>query len=121
MTADGDGPVPISVRKRGEDAPLVVVKSRSHPSPELAEFLGGLSIESEVSAGSSLKFCLVAEGEADIYPRLGPTMEWDTAAGQAIVEEAGGTVRDMQGRRFAYNKESLKNDFFVVRGSRTRP
>ena len=100
------------------DKPMVVVQSRSHPSEELERYLETFSIDSVVSAGSSLKFCLVAEGRAHIYPRLGPTMEWDTAAGQAIVEEAGGRVLDMDGRRFSYNKESLKNSYFIVEGSR---
>jgi len=76
---------PLSVRASQPGAALTVVKSRSHPSPELEKFLSRYVVGEEVAAGSALKFCLVAEGRADLYPRLGPTMEWDTAAGQAIV------------------------------------
>jgi len=105
----------LSVRTLADGSPVTVVKSRSHPSPELARFLSNYHVGEEVSAGSALKFCLVAEGRADLYPRLGPTMEWDTAAGQAIVEEAGGQVLDLEGRRFRYNKESLRNGPFYVK------
>ncbi len=67
--------------------------------------------------GSSLKLCLVAEGSADLYPRLGPTMEWDTAAAQCIVEVAGGAVEDTNGIRLCYNKSDLLNPEFVVSGN----
>ena len=68
-----------------------------------------------VSSGSSLKFCLVAEGKADVYPRFAPTMEWDTAAGQAVVELAGGIVLNWETKkRLEYNKENLLNPFFIV-------
>jgi 3'(2'), 5'-bisphosphate nucleotidase len=89
--------------------------SRSHPSAELEEYLRGLPVAEVISAGSSLKLCAVAEGRADVYPRLGPTMEWDTAAGQAVVEAAGGEVVDLHGCALAYNKESLLNPSFVAR------
>jgi len=70
-----------------------------------------------ISSGSSLKLCLVAEGIADVYPRFGPTMEWDTAAGQAIVEQAKGTVMDTQTNEpLNYNKNNLLNPFFIVSG-----
>jgi 3'(2'), 5'-bisphosphate nucleotidase len=70
-----------------------------------------------ISAGSSLKFCLVAEGTADVYPRFAPTMEWDTAAGQAIVEHAGGAVLKYEtGVPLRYNKENLLNPWFIVKG-----
>ncbi len=108
----------IHARQIAPETPVVVVSSRSHPSKDLEKYLKALSIKSVLSAGSSLKLCLVAEGRADIYPRLGPTMEWDTAAGQAIVEEAGGSVLDMDGSRFIYNKESLRNGHFIVEGAR---
>ena len=65
--------------------------------------------------GSSLKFCLIAEGAADVYPRNGPTMEWDTAAAQCILEEAGGSVTDLEGNTIRYNKEVLLNSGFVAR------
>lgn len=100
---------------------LTIVGSRSHQTTEFEEYIkimretfGDLDF---ISAGSSLKFCLVAEGLADIYPRLGPTMEWDTAAGQVIVEEAGGqVVRQGGGGPLRYNKEELKNPNFIVFG-----
>ena len=66
--------------------------------------------------GSSLKLCVVAEGLADLYPRLGPTMEWDTAAGHAVVEAAGGTVLQSNGQALVYNKENLLNPYFIVSG-----
>ena len=68
-----------------------------------------------ISSGSSLKLCLVAEGKADVYPRFGPTMEWDTAAGQAIVEQAKGTVMETETNEpLSYNKSNLLNPFFIV-------
>ena len=103
------------------DRPFTIIGSRSHPSPELEEFVEVKRREYRevklISAGSSLKFCLVAEGGADIYPRTGPTMEWDTAAGQAIVENAGGRVLDYNTHDpLMYNKEKLLNPWFVVMG-----
>jgi 3'(2'), 5'-bisphosphate nucleotidase len=102
------------------DLPYTIVGSRSHASPELEQF-----IEAQrqihpnlqfVAAGSSLKFCLVAEGRAHIYPRSGPTMEWDTAAGQAVAERAGACVMHWNSREpLTYNKESLLNPWFVVK------
>ncbi len=105
----------VSTRKAG----LVVVGSRSHATPELSAYVDRLRERyGEVgfaSRGSSLKFCLVAEGTADIYPRMGPTMEWDTAAGQIIVEEAGGrVVRAETGVPLQYNKQQLINPFFIA-------
>lgn len=101
---------------------FTAIASRSHMSDETSSFLEGLKKEHGeveiVSAGSSLKFCLVAEGSADIYPRFGPTMEWDTAAGQAIVEITGGTVIQHEtGSPLRYNKENLLNPWFIVRRS----
>jgi len=98
---------------------FTVVGSRSHVSEEFESYVriveqrhGAVEI---ISAGSSLKFCLVAEGSADIYPRLGPTMEWDTAAGQIIVEEAGGRVLEVGGTKsLAYNKACLVNSHFIA-------
>jgi 3'(2'), 5'-bisphosphate nucleotidase len=103
---------------------LTLVGSRSHVTKELEAYYqqmrdkyGELAI---VSTGSSLKFCMVAEGQADVYPRLGPTMEWDTAAGQIIAEEAGAQVVEYETRTpLRYNKENLLNPFFlVIRGNR---
>ena len=109
-------PVPIAVRKPAA-RPAVVVGSRSHANPDLAQRLEAIGPHRLVSMGSSLKFCLVAAGEADFYPRLGPTSEWDTAAAQALVEAAGGQVVTLDGRRLAYNtRESLLNPHFLVFG-----
>ena len=95
---------------------LVALSSRSHRAPEVDAFLADYKIASETKAGSSLKFCLIAEGSADIYPRLGRTMEWDTAAGHAIVLFAGGTVTDLDGNELNYGKPGFENPHFVVRG-----
>jgi 3'(2'), 5'-bisphosphate nucleotidase len=94
----------------------IAVASRSHNSPETEAFLTKAGIEDCVSAGSSLKFCLVAAGEADIYPRFGPTMEWDTAAGQAVLEAAGGVVFAPDGSVFGYGKQALRNGNFIALG-----
>jgi 3'(2'), 5'-bisphosphate nucleotidase len=102
-----------------KNQPVTIVGSRSHATAELEAFVEGKRKEfgdvEFISAGSSLKQCLVAEGRADIYPRTGPTMEWDTAAGQAIVESAGGRVIHFDtGESLVYNKENLLNPWFVV-------
>ena len=100
---------------------LTVIGSRSHTSEEFTEFVKQLNQKHEnvefISSGSSLKLCLVAEGKADVYPRFGPTMEWDTAAGQAIVEQAKGTVMETETNEpLSYNKSNLLNPFFIVSG-----
>ncbi|MCG8306711.1 MAG: 3'(2'),5'-bisphosphate nucleotidase CysQ [Cytophagales bacterium] len=95
----------------------IAVGSRSHASEEEAQLLKSYGVTKTIAVGSSLKFCMVAEGKADIYYRHGPTMEWDTAAGQAVVEAAGGTVNDYKNnKRFQYNKEKLLNNSFIVKG-----
>ena len=99
--------------------PVRVVASRSHLNEDTRVFIAGVEAEhgpaTLVSIGSSLKLCLIAEGSADVYPRLAPTSEWDTAAGQAVVEAAGGTVTDYAtGSRLRYNKADLLNPFFVA-------
>jgi 3'(2'), 5'-bisphosphate nucleotidase len=94
-----------------------VVKSRSHPSPNLQALLELLPDHDVVMRGSALKFCSVAKGEADFYPRFGPTWEWDTAAGNAIVLAAGGVMVDLQGKEFLYNKPTLLNGPFMVASS----
>lgn len=115
-------PERIRVRRADPGRGLAVVQSRSHPSPELAAYLEKVPVAESVSVGSSLKFCAVAEGRADLYPRLGPTMEWDTAAGQAIVTCAGGSVTDLLGSPLVYNKEDLHNPHFLVAGDpKARP
>lgn len=94
---------------------LTVTASRSHGAEELERFLARLKVRARVSAGSALKFCMVAEGEADIYPRFGPTWEWDTAAGHAIVLEAGARVVDTKGDgELQYNKPVLKHSGFIA-------
>jgi 3'(2'), 5'-bisphosphate nucleotidase len=99
---------------------FVIMGSRSHGSPALEEFVAKARIENAqvelAPAGSSLKICRVAEGSADVYPRLGPTMEWDTAAGHAIAKFAGKGLTDWEtGAELTYNKENLLNSWFVVR------
>jgi 3'(2'), 5'-bisphosphate nucleotidase len=111
---------PIAVRSNAA-SPLRVVGSRSHPSAELAAYLAGLPQYDITDMGSSLKICLVAEGAADIYPRLGPTSEWDTAAAQAILESAGGRMIDIAGRPLRYNsKDALLNPHFLAFGDQRR-
>jgi 3'(2'), 5'-bisphosphate nucleotidase len=119
--ADARGaPQPIAVRARAT-TPLRVVGSRSHPTPELAQYLAGLPPHEITDMGSSLKICLVAEGAADIYPRLGPTSEWDTAAAQAILESAGGRMIDLAGLPLRYNsKDDLLNPHFLAFGDQQR-
>jgi len=94
--------------------PARVATSRSHPSPDLARLLALLPHHQTLIKGSAAKFCAVAAGEADFYPRLGPTSEWDTAAGQAIVTAAGGVMVDTEGQPFHYNKPVLVNGSFFV-------
>ena len=95
----------------------IAVRSKSHPSPEEEAVLKSHNVVDSISVGSSLKFCMVAEGKADIYYRHGPTMEWDTAAGQAVLEAAGGKVYKNTGSEvFTYNKESLLNGSFLCLG-----
>lgn len=108
---------PIAVRAPSGDG-LVAVASRSHRDAATEAFLAGLSVAGLRSVGSSLKFCLVAEGEADVYPRFGPTMEWDTAAGQAVLEAAGGRVVTPEGAPFRYGKAGAawRNSAFIAWG-----
>jgi 3'(2'), 5'-bisphosphate nucleotidase len=105
----------------GRSGPIRVVGSRSHPSGALAGYLGRLGPHELKPMGSSLKICLVAEGAADLYPRLGPTSEWDTAAAQAILESAGGSMIDVTGQPLRYNtKDELLNPHFLAFGNRRR-
>lgn len=112
-------PIGSEARKVQADRPVRVVASRSHFSDETRHFVETLEstygATEIVNAGSSVKFCIVAEGGADVYPRFGPTMEWDTAAGQMVAEESGCFVRHGDhSRRLSYNKQSLLNPSFVV-------
>jgi len=115
--SDGGGPgVPIHVRAPAP-VPVRVAGSRSHRGSSLDEVLARLGPHTLVAMGSSLKFCLVAEGEADFYPRLGPTSEWDTAAAQAMLEAAGGAVLDLDGEPLRYNtRPEVLNPSFIARG-----
>jgi 3'(2'), 5'-bisphosphate nucleotidase len=111
--AQGGAQVPIQVS--APQNPLRVVGSRSHASAETAGYLARLGPHEMKGIGSSLKFCLVAEGNADLYPRFGPTSEWDTAAGQAVLEAAGGHVTRPDGHRLRYNcRDSLINGDFLA-------
>jgi len=107
---------PLSTRAAPEK--LVALASRSHRDAETEAFLVRIPCGDVTSAGSSLKFCVVAEGEADVYPRFGPTMEWDTAAGDAVLRAAGGVVLQQNGAPFAYGKaeSGLRNGAFVAWG-----
>lgn len=108
---------PIQVRPTPSTDGLIVVASRSHRSPETETYLQNFNVTEFMSAGSSLKFCLVAKGQADLYPRHGRTMEWDTAAGHAILNSAGGEVIQLDGSPLTYGKLSrgLDNPYFIAR------
>ena len=105
---------PIAVKPHTAGEPIKVVASRSHSDARTEALLKQLGDHQCVSMGSSLKLCLVAEGAAHFYPRLGPTMEWDTAAAHAVVTAAGGAVCDMNGEELRYNKADLHNPEFLV-------
>ena len=110
----------VSLPFEGHKSKYTVVASRSHMNPETKEYIDRIRHQYEdvevISAGSALKICLVAEGKADIYPRFGPTMEWDTAAGHAIAKYAGKNILLTDERtELRYNKENLMNPWFVVR------
>jgi 3'(2'), 5'-bisphosphate nucleotidase len=106
---------PIRVRPTPAEG-LTVVSSRSHSTPETEDYLAACKVSDRVSVGSSLKFCLVAAAEADFYPRLGPTMEWDTAAGHAVLVAAGGSVWAPGGVPLRYGKPGFRNSFFIASG-----
>lgn len=108
-------PTTISVRHRG--AAVVITGSKSHEMPEFMEpFLAKYNVERKVVIGSSLKFCLVAEGIADLYPRFGPTCEWDIGAGHAVVRAAGGRVHTFDGIEITYKKARFLNSRFLAEG-----
>jgi 3'(2'), 5'-bisphosphate nucleotidase len=120
IDADPDGTMPsmgtsIAVRQ-APAAGLTAVASRSHRTPETDALLANYPVVEFRSIGSSLKFCLVAAGEADIYPRIGTTMEWDTAAGHAVLAAAGGSVTGLDGEPFVYGKPGFRNGNFIARG-----
>src|SRR5262245_36235904 len=108
---------PIRVRTPPADG-MVAAVSRSHRDARTDSFLASYRLANRIAAGSSIKFCLVATGEADLYPRYGRTMEWDTAAGQAVLEAAGGSVNTFEGERLSYGKvgRGFVNPDFVASG-----
>lgn len=95
--------------------PLLVVASRSHQNDETKAYLANLPEHELTPKGSSLKICIIAEGKADLYPRLGPTMEWDIGAAQAILEAAGGSLTTTDGKPITYNKQNLLNPHFIAK------
>jgi len=116
VARDGGPASSISVRPSPASG-VTIVASRRHGDPEaIDKLLRGHPVADRKTAGSSLKFCLVAEGEADIYPRFGRTMEWDTAAGQAVLTAAGGHVTDEHGAPFTYGKPGFENPPFIAWG-----
>ncbi len=114
----GSAPQRISARMPASDG-LVIIASRTHRDQKTDEYLNMYSVKEFLAAGSSLKFCLVAAGEADLYPRHGRTMEWDTAAGHAVLAAAGGSVTLLDGTPLLYGKteRGMDNPFFVARGA----
>mgnify|MGYP000743016715 CR=1 FL=1 len=113
---EGEKKTLLSINGKAENR--IAVRSKSHAAVEEEVLLEKYKVTDTISVGSSLKFCMVAEGKADIYYRHGPTMEWDTAAGQAVVQGAGGKVYkgDTEEELFSYNKENLLNGSFLVLG-----
>jgi len=112
---DGAGEETITARVPPADG-LTVAVSRSHRDTATDDFMKTVKVAGEAVGGSSLKFCLVAEGAADLYPRFGRTMEWDTAAGHAVLRAAGGSVRTVEGAELGYGKAGRDNPSFIARG-----
>ncbi|MEQ9690914.1 MAG: 3'(2'),5'-bisphosphate nucleotidase CysQ [Bauldia litoralis] len=114
---------PIVVRTCGGDTKVDVVASKSHRTPETDDYINRYPVGDLVSAGTSLKFCLVAEGKADLYPRMGTTMQWDTAAGDAVLRAAGGQVVSLDGTPFPYGPNgeagaaAFRNEWFIAAGA----
>ena len=113
-TSLADGARSELVPKQPDNAALVVVASRSHLNAETQQFIDANPVRQTTNAGSSLKFCLLAAGEADLYPRFGPTMEWDTAAGHAVLLAAGGFVEEISGAPLDYGKADYRNPHFIA-------
>lgn len=107
---------PISARKIPSAGATVIASRRHGSGTALDEFLADFVVNDMISAGSSLKFCRVASGQADLYPRFGRTMEWDTAAGHAVLRAAGGSVRNLDGTPLIYGKAGFENPHFIARG-----
>lgn len=114
---EGDGPAKKITVRTPPTKGLTVVASRRHGSnAEIEKFLNGRKVTQQITCGSSLKFCVVASGEADLYPRFGPTMEWDTAAGHAVLAAAGGCLTTPDGEDFLYRKADFRNGNFIAWG-----
>ena len=117
LAVAGEPPQPITARAKPSDG-VIVLASRSHnEGDELDRYLEEHHVAERIAAGSSLKFCRVAEGLADLYPRFGRTMEWDTAAGHAVLAAAGGRVDTLDGKPMRYGKPGFENPNFVARGN----
>lgn len=113
---EGRGERPIATRRPAGDG-MTVVASRSHgDGAALDSFLAGYTVRERIACGSSLKFCALAEGRADLYPRFGPTCEWDTAAGHAVLAAAGGRVETADGKPLSYRKPEFRNPDFIAYG-----
>jgi 3'-phosphoadenosine 5'-phosphosulfate (PAPS) 3'-phosphatase len=112
---------------RRAQAPITVVASRSHRTPETDAFIGRFEVGELINRGSSVKFCAVAEGKADLYPRMGTTMQWDTAAGEAILRAAGGSVATTEGVPLFYGRgpapgaDAFRNPWFIATGGMGLP
>jgi 3'(2'), 5'-bisphosphate nucleotidase len=107
---------PCKVRRRNRDEGVIVIASRSHRDEKTDNYLATINVSTTTSVGSSVKFCMIAEGKADLYPRFGRTMEWDTAAGHAVLKAAGGHVRDTSGAELGYGKfqGGFENPSFIA-------
>jgi 3'(2'), 5'-bisphosphate nucleotidase len=117
MARDADGGARAITARKTPAGGSVAIASRSHRDAETQAFLDQAGVAECISAGSSLKFCLIAEGKADLYPRFGRTMEWDTAAGHAVLAAAGGRVTTRDGAPFRYRKPGFENPPFIARGA----
>ncbi|MHA1575379.1 MAG: 3'(2'),5'-bisphosphate nucleotidase CysQ [Alphaproteobacteria bacterium] len=106
---------PISVRKTPNDGATVMTSYSHSNKNDLDKFLKEMKVKEIIPAGSSLKICRIAEGKADLYPRLGPTMEWDTSAAHAVLQGAGGTLTNADGTEFLYGKKTYLNPFFIAK------
>lgn len=116
LVEDGAGRRAISARRGSTERTTVVVSRRHGDQEGLERVVDGRPVGTLIRVGSSLKFCLLAAGRADLYPRLGTTMEWDTAAGDAVLRAAGGSVTDLEGRPLRYGKPGFENPHFIARG-----
>ncbi|MBL6946381.1 MAG: 3'(2'),5'-bisphosphate nucleotidase CysQ [Rhodospirillales bacterium] len=115
-TTGGSAERQIFCRPQPDDG-VVAVVSKSHKTPEVDEYLKQFTVRKEIGAGSSLKFCRLATGNADLYPRMGRTMEWDTAAGHAVLRFAGGKVLTLEDKELFYGKSGFENPDFVASGA----